>query len=153
MKKFLIAAVAVSTLAITTPVLTGTTMAGETPSAPGAKVYFVNLKDGMTVKSPIKIVFGLSGMGVAPAGTEKAKTGHHHLFINRAPFGKGEAGAAEADANVPSDGNHKHFGGGQTELMLELAPGKHTLQMVLADKDHIPHNPPVVSPVISITVE
>ena len=107
----------------------------------------------MTVKSPVKVIFGLSGMGVAPAGVEKAKTGHHHLFINRAPFGEGEDGAEEANANIPADDNHKHFGGGQTEMMLELPAGKHTLQMVLADQNHIPHNPPVVSPVISITVE
>ena len=128
-------------------------LAGETPSVPGTKVYFVNLKDGATVKSPVKVVFGLSGMGVAPAGIDKAKTGHHHLFINRPELGKGEDGADEFDANIPADEKHVHFGGGQTETTVELAPGKHTLQLVLGDKDHIPHNPPVVSDVITITVE
>ena len=127
--------------------------AGETASEPGSSVYFINLEDGATVSGPVKILFGLSGMGVAPAGIDKPKTGHHHLYINRAPFGEGEDGADEADFSIPADDNHKHFGGGQTEATLELAPGEHTLQLVLGDKDHIPHNPPVVSEVITITVE
>jgi len=127
--------------------------AGETKSAPGAKVYFLNLKDGTKVKSPFKVVFGLAGMGVAPAGTEKKMTGHHHLFIDRPILGKGEDGAEELVQNIPGDENHRHFGGGQTEIELELAPGKHTLQLVLGDKDHIPHNPPVTSEVISVIVE
>ncbi|MCR9139376.1 MAG: DUF4399 domain-containing protein [Alphaproteobacteria bacterium] len=127
--------------------------AGETPSAPGAKVYFVNIENGATVSSPVTIIFGLSGMGVAPAGTDKEKTGHHHLFIDRPALGEGEDGADELDYNIPADENHVHFGGGQTEMTLDLAPGRHTLQLVLADKDHIPHNPPVVSDVIEITVE
>ena len=128
-------------------------IAGETPSAPDAKVYFVDLENGSTVSSPVKVMFGLSGMGVAPAGTEKEKTGHHHLFVNRAPLGEGEDGAEELDFSIPADENHIHFGGGQTETMLELAPGEHTLQLVLADQNHIPHNPPVASEVITITVE
>ncbi|NNE23378.1 MAG: DUF4399 domain-containing protein [Rhizobiales bacterium] len=147
MKKLLSAA------AIIALALTGPAMAGETPAPEGASVYFVNLEDGATVKSPVKVVFGLTGMGVAPAGTEKANTGHHHILIDRAPLGKGPDGADEFDANLPADENHKHFGGGQTEMMLELPAGKHTLQLVLGDKDHIPHNPPVTSPVITITVE
>lgn len=147
MKKSIIAAVTLS-LAVASAA-----WAGETPSKPGAKAYFVNLKDGDTVKGPVKINFGLSGMGVAPAGIEKEGTGHHHLFIDRAPFLKGDDGLEETDLNIPADDNHKHYGGGQTETTLELAPGKHTLQMVLGDKDHIPHNPPVVSQVITITVE
>ena len=145
--KQVLAALAISALAL------GSAWAGETPSKPGAKVYFINLKDGDTVKGPVKVLFGLSGMGVAPAGTEKEGTGHHHLFIDRAPFLQGSDGGDEANMNIPADDNHKHFGGGQTETTLELAPGKHTLQMVFGDKDHIPHNPPVVSDVITITVE
>lgn len=129
------------------------TLAGETPAPDGASVYFVNLADGATVSSPVKVVFGLSGMGVAPAGTEKENTGHHHLFVDRPPFGEGEDGADEADYNIPADDNHIHFGGGQTEVSIDLTPGTHTLQMVLGDKDHIPHNPPIVSDVITITVE
>ncbi len=139
--------------AVAALMISGNAIAGETPSPEGAKVYFVNLKDGDKVKGPVKVIFGLSGMGVAPAGIEKEKTGHHHLFINRAPFGKGEDGADEADANIPADEKHKHFGGGQTEATVELPAGKHTLQLVLGDQNHIPHNPPVVSDVITITVE
>ena len=127
--------------------------AGETPSPPGAKVYFVNLKDGATVSSPVKVIFGLSGMGVAPAGIEKKGTGHHHLFIDRPDLGKGPDGKDELEANIPADDKHKHFGGGQTEASIELSPGKHTLQLVLGDQNHIPHNPPVKSKIISITVK
>ena len=128
-------------------------IAGDTPSTPGAKVYFVNLKDGATVSGPVKVVFGLSGMGVAPAGIEKEGTGHHHLFLNRPELGKGPDGKDEFEANIPADDNHKHYGKGQTETTLTLKPGKHTLQLVLGDQNHIPHNPPVVSEVITITVK
>lgn len=134
-------------------VLSGTAIAGETPSTPGAKQYFVNLEDGAKVKGPVTVIFGLSGMGVAPAGIEKEGTGHHHILLNRAPFGEGEDGKDEYDYNIPADDNHIHYGGGQTETVLELAPGQHTLQLVLGDQNHIPHNPPVYSDVITITVE
>lgn len=133
--------------------LSGGALAGELPSAAGAEQYFVNLKDGDTVSSPVKIIFGLAGMGVAPAGVEKSNTGHHHIFVDRAPIGEGEDGKEEFDLNIPADKNHIHYGGGQTEVLLELAPGKHTLQLVLADKDHIPHNPPIFSDVITVTVK
>jgi len=126
---------------------------GPTASNPDARVYFVNLSDGDLVKSPVTIVFGLSGMGVAPAGTEKENTGHHHLLIDRPPFGQGEDGADELVNGLPSDENHMHFGGGQTEVTLDLAPGTHTLQLVLGDAGHVPHSPPVVSEVITITVD
>ncbi|WP_170571523.1 DUF4399 domain-containing protein [Ruegeria atlantica] len=126
---------------------------GETPSNPEAKVYFVNLSDGDTVQSPVTVVFGLSGMGVAPAGTEKENTGHHHLLIDRPPLGDGEDGADELAYGLPSDDNHMHFGGGQTEVKLDLAPGEHTLQLVLGDAGHVPHATPIVSEVITITVE
>lgn len=134
-------------------VMTGASIAGETPSAPDAKVYFVNLDDGDTVASPVTIVMGLSGMGIAPAGIEMENTGHHHLYLNRPPFGEGEDGADEAIYNIPADENHIHFGGGQTETMLDLPAGQHTLQLVLGDMNHIPHVTPVVSDVITITVE
>lgn len=126
---------------------------GETPSNPEAEVYFVNLQDGATVTSPILVVFGLRGMGVAPAGTEAEMTGHHHLFVNRPPLGEGEDGAAELENGIPSDENHLHFGGGQTETEIELPAGTHTLQLVLGDWSHVPHATPIVSEVISITVE
>jgi hypothetical protein len=121
--------------------------AGETPSAAGAKVYFINVKDGAKVKSPFLVQFGLSGMGVAPAGVEKEKTGHHHLLIDA------ELTGDALNAPIPADDKHKHFGGGQTEIAVTLPPGKHTLQLVLGDWSHIPHNPPVMSDKISVTVE
>lgn len=126
---------------------------GETPSNPDAKVYFVNLADGDTVQSPVTVVFGLNGMGVAPSGVEKENTGHHHLLIDRPPIGEGEDGADELAYGLPADDNHLHFGGGQTEVTLDLAPGPHTLQLVLGDAGHVPHATPIVSEVITITVE
>ena len=128
-------------------------MAQMTASPEGAKVYFVNLGDGDTVSSPVTVVFGLSGMGVAPAGTDKENTGHHHLLINRPALGENEFGDQEFREGLPSDENHRHFGAGQTEVTLELPAGTHTLQLVLGDANHIPHDPPVVSDVITITVE
>ncbi|KUJ76523.1 rod shape-determining protein RodA [Ruegeria marisrubri] len=121
---------------------------GETPSNPDARVYIANLSDGETVKSPVTVVFGLSGMGVAPAGVEKEDTGHHHLLIDRPPLTE-----EELSAPLPSDENHRHFGAGQTEVTLELAPGPHTLQLVLGDHNHVPHSPPIVSEVITIIAE
>lgn len=147
MKNSIIAAIALSIMSA------GAAFAGETPSNPGATVYFGNLTDGATVSGPVKVVFGLSGMGIAPAGIEKEGTGHHHLLLNRAPFLEGEDGADEAIYNIPADENHIHYGGGQTETTLELGPGTHTLQLVLGDLNHVPHNPPVVSDVITITVK
>jgi len=147
MKKIVIAA------AMAALCLCGAVSAAENKSAEGARVYFINLQDGQTVRSPFKVQLGLSGMGVAPAGVEMENTGHHHLLINRPPLGQGEGGAQEFVANLPADENHLHFGRGQTEVMLELPSGKHTLQMVLGDMNHIPHSPAVVSSVITITVE
>lgn len=119
----------------------------QTPSPDGAKAYFIGLEDGATVSSPVTIHFGIKGMGVAPAGVDKANTGHHHLIVDAA-F-EGEA-LMEA---IPSDENHRHFGGGQTEVTLALPPGKHTLQLVFADMNHVPFAPPVMSAPITITVE
>ena len=128
-------------------------MAGDTKSPPGATQYFVTLADGAVVSSPLKVVFGLSGMGVAPAGVEAENTGHHHLLIDRPPLGQGEDGADEFDNGLIADEHNVHFGKGQTETVIELAPGSHTLQLVLGDADHVPHNPPVMSEVITITVK
>lgn len=153
MKKFLGLAAAAATIAFAVPAQTVTAAAGDTPAPKDAKVYFINLKDGATVSNPVKVQFGLSGMGVAPAGTEKKNTGHHHLFVNRPALGKGPDGADELEANIPADENHIHFGGGQTETSLTLKPGKNTLQLVLADQNHIPHKTPVTSGVITITVK
>ena len=119
----------------------------QTPSPPGAKVYIINLKDGDTVTSPFKVQFGLTGMGVAPAGVEKPNTGHHHLIIDTTLTPE------QMKAPIPMDAQHIHFGGGQTEAMVTLPPGKHTLQLVLGDWSHIPHVPPVMSTPITITVK
>ena len=122
-------------------------LAGETPAPEGAAVYFIGLEDGATVSNPVTIRFGAKGIGVAPAGVEKAKTGHHHLLIDT---------TLEGDAlneAIPADDNHKHFGGGQTEVTVELSPGTHTLQLVMGDHNHIPHMPPVMSERITVTVE
>ena len=127
--------------------------AQDTASPEGARVYFVNLDDGATVSSPVTVVFGLEGMGVAPAGTEKENTGHHHLLLNRPPLGEGEIGEEEFIYGLPADENHMHFGGGQTQTTLELTPGEHTLQLVLGDMGHVPHDPPVMSEQITIVVE
>ncbi len=105
------------------------------------------------MSGPVTVRFGLSGMGVAPAGTDVEHTGHHHLLLNRPPLGEGPDGAEELSVSLPADDNHRHFGGGQTEVTLELEPGQHTLQLVLGDMNHVPHDPPVVSEVITITVE
>lgn len=110
-----------------------------------AEVYIVSPRDGARICGPVRVVFGLRGMGVAPAGMERAGTGHHHLLINT-PL-------PPAGLPVPSDEHHRHFGNGQTETLLELPPGEYTLQLLLADHLHIPHEPPVVSPRITITVE
>jgi hypothetical protein len=118
----------------------------QTPSPAGAKVYFINLKDGAEVDSPFLVQFGLSGMGVAPAGVEKPNTGHHHLLIDTTMTPE------QMKEPMPADDNHKHFGGGQTEAMVTLPPGKHTLQLLLGDWTHIPHVPPVMSEPITITV-
>jgi uncharacterized protein DUF4399 len=119
----------------------------QTPAPAGATVYFINLKDSDAVTSPFKVQFGLTGMGIAPAGIERANTGHHHVLVDT------RLTEAEAKAAVPMDMRHLHFGGGQTETMLTLPPGQHTLQLVLGDWSHIPFAPPIVSPVITVTVK
>ena len=108
------------------------------------KVYFINLEDGDELKSPFLIQFGLSGKGIAPAGIDVDNTGHHHLLINQNEI--------NYSMPIPSSDQHLHFGIGQTETMLNLPLGKHKLQLVLGDKYHIPHNPPLVSEIIEITV-
>lgn len=122
--------------------------AGETPAPDGASAYIISPADGATVSSPLTVLFGLSGMGVAPAGVEKDKTGHHHLLLDT-PMLSGE----DLDFSIPADDKHIHFGGGQTETQLELAPGTHTLQLLLGDQNHVPHMPPIASDAVTITVE
>lgn len=118
----------------------------KTPSPKGAKVYIISPRDGATVKSPVRVRFGLIGMGVAPAGVDIPDTGHHHLIIDLDEL-------PSLDLPLPATDNVKHFGKGQTEAKIELSPGKHTLQLVLGDKIHLPHSPAVISKKITITVE
>ena len=141
LSKFVLAALAIGAAAVVTPA------SAQTPSPAGAKVYIINLKDGDTVSSPFKVQFGLTGMGVAPAGVEKPNTGHHHLIIDTT------LSADELKAPIASDAKHVHFGGGQTEAMVTLPPGKHTLRLVLGDWSHIPHVPPVMSEPITVEVK
>jgi hypothetical protein len=116
-----------------------------TPSPADAKVYIISPKNGATVHNPVTVRFGLSGMGVAPAGTVAENTGHHHLII--------DSPLPPLDQPLPKDDTHLHFGKGQTETVLTLKPGKHTLQLVLGDANHVPHDPPVVSEKITIRVK
>ena len=132
-------------LAAAAVVLVSGFAAAQTASPQGARVYFINLKNGQHVKSPVLVQFGLSGMGVAPAGSQNPNTGHHHLII--------DADTPPAGMPIPADEKHRHFGGGQTEISVPLTPGNHTLQLVLADGGHVPHNPAVVSEKISVTVD
>jgi hypothetical protein len=113
--------------------------------ASAADLYFITPRDGETVYGDFKVGFGLAGMGVAPAGIDVPNTGHHHLLIDLETL-------PAMDAPLPSNDNVRHFGGGQTETMLSLDPGKHTLQLLLGNYSHIPHESPVMSEKITITV-
>lgn len=114
------------------------------PAPEDAQVYFISPTDGDTVVSPVTIRFGLRGMGVAPAGINLPATGHLHLLVNTKP--------PSPKLPIPGDAHHLHFGGGQTETEIELPPGEHTLQLLLGDHMHVPHDPPVISSPITITV-
>jgi len=116
-------------------------------SAPSeARVYFITPVNGQIVTQTFTVKFGLSGMGVAPAGTQKDNTGHHHILID------GEA-LPDMSKPLPATDHIKHFGGGQTETELTLSPGEHTLQLLLGNYAHVPHDKPVLSEKISITVQ
>lgn len=125
--------------------LTGTALERQ-PSPEGATVYFIGLADGATVSSPFVVRFGLRGMGVAPAGINLPKTGHHHLLVD-APLPE------DLSQPLPMSDQYRHFGGGQTEVELELPAGEHTLQLMLGDYLHVAHQPAVVSEVIRVRVE
>ena len=116
-----------------------------TPRPADAKIYIISPTNGESVSSPVTVRFGLSGMGIAPAGVVSPNTGHHHLIV--------DAPSPSGGVPVPKDDKHIHFGGGQTETSLQLTPGKHTLQLELADKDHVPFEPQLVSDVVTITVK
>ncbi len=117
---------------------------GPTPSKEGASVRIISPADGEYLDSPVTVVFGLSGMGIAPAGVDRAETGHHHLII--------DAHLPPMRQVIPLSEKYRHFGGGQTQVTLELEPGEHTLQLLLGDYNHIPHEPPVYSETVRIHV-
>ena len=117
-----------------------------TKAPAGARAYIISPKNGDTVPATVTVQFGLKGMGVAPAGVTQANTGHHHLLIDMAKL-------PDMTVPMPATDTLKHFGGGQTETELTLAPGTHTLQLVIGDYLHIPHDAPIVSDKITITVK
>lgn len=121
-------------------------LAEPSPAPDGARAYIISPKAGEEVTSPVLVQFGLAGMGVAPAGVAKENTGHHHLLIdvNELPA---------LNTPIPADSQHLHFGGGQTQVELALPPGEHSLQLMLGDHFHVPHNPPVVSEKVIFTVK
>ncbi len=117
---------------------------GRSPAPATAEVYFIEPADGARLHSPVTVKFGLRRMGVAPAGVQHPDTGHHHLLIDQPDY--------HLDRPLPKTAQIVHFGGGQTEGEIELPPGRHTLQLLLADHSHIPHDPVVRSEIITITV-
>ena len=112
----------------------------------GAMAYIIEPADGARVTNPVRVVFGLKGIGVAPAGVDRNDAGHHHLLVDTGM-------PANLGLPIPNDEQHRHFGGGQTETTLTLTPGRHTLQMLLGDHLHIPHDPPIASGVVTIEVQ
>jgi hypothetical protein len=144
MKRLLLALALVTTA--------GYALAADTPALPvtkapaGAEVYIISPQDGATVPQSFTVRFGLKGMGVAPAGVVHENTGHHHLLVDVKEL-------PSAGQPIPKDEQHIHFGGGQTETTLKLAPGTHTLQLELGDSNHIPFDPPLVSKPITVHVK
>lgn len=138
-------AITLSLALLTAPVAAfAESMMSDAPANAG--VYFVQPTDDATVDQTFKVVFGLRNMGVAPAGIEKSGTGHHHLLIDTEV-------PSDLSKPLPATDQVKHFGGGQTETEITLSPGKHTLQLLVGDHMHVPHNPPVVSEKITVMVE
>lgn len=139
-------------LAVALATLTASAFAADAPGLPvtkapaGAEVYIISPRDGATVGQEVTVQFGLKGMGVAPAGVKKEGTGHHHLLVDVKDM-------PAAGQPIPKDETHMHFGNGQTEATIKLAPGKHTLQLEMADENHIPFDPPVVSKAITVNVK
>ena len=125
---------------------TAAAVADPTAAPAGAEVYIIKPANGARVKSPVTVVFGLKGMGVAPAGVQFENTGHHHLLVDTDL-------PADLTQPLPATDHIRHFGKGQTETTIELPPGKHTLQLVLANWTHVPFDPPIMSPVITVTVK
>ncbi len=116
-------------------------------SAEGAQVYLISPQDGEVVSQQFKVQFGLAKMGVAPAGAKLKNTGHHHVLIDT------DIKSIDFSTSLPATENIRHYGGGQTEGLLTLSPGTHTLQLLLGNYVHIPHKKPVLSEKITITVK
>jgi hypothetical protein len=148
MRTVLLAALILAVPLATVPLARAQTpaVAAEHSASPaGAEAYIISPKDGAKVHGPVLVQFGLKVMGIAPAGVKMDNTGHHHLLIDtEAP--------SDLSAPLPATDKIVHFGKGQTETTLHLAPGKHTLQLLLGDQNHVPHNPPVMSKKITINV-
>jgi hypothetical protein len=138
---------------VTLGILVGTALiaqaafADRTPSPAGAEVYFIAPRNGAKLHGPVIVKFGLKGMGVAPAGVKFDNTGHHHLLIDT------DESSLDLNAPLPASDKVVHFGKGQTETQVTLAPGKHTLELLFADYTHTPFDPVVHSKKITITVE
>ena len=109
-----------------------------------SELYFIEPKDGQVVEKTFVVKFGLKDFGVAPAGYDINNTGHHHLLI--------DVELPVLNKPIPADANHLHFGGGQTETLVTLSPGEYSLQLLVGDKFHIPHNPPVISEKIKVSI-
>ncbi|PRY08118.1 DUF4399 domain-containing protein [Paraburkholderia sp. BL25I1N1] len=141
MYKIIAVAALVMSAALASP---NAALAGTTPAPAGAHAYIGYPNDGQVVPAnkPFKVWFGLRYMGVAPKGVKFPNTGHHHLLI--------DTDLPPMDQEIPSDRNHLHFGAGETETMIQLPPGKHTLQLLMGDDMHVPHNPPVYSKKITV---
>jgi hypothetical protein len=130
-------------MAVAAPLAAGAAME-RTPAPEDAEVYIIAPKDGARVTSPVTVRFGARNVGVAPSGVDQAATGHHHLLI--------DTDLPALNQPIPSDDRHVHFGGGQTETTIDLAPGEHTLQLLMGDARHVPHDPPITSEPVTITV-
>ncbi|MBK1695710.1 DUF4399 domain-containing protein [Rhodovibrio salinarum] len=115
-----------------------------TPAPEDANVYIITPNEGERVTSPVTVRFGANNIGVAPSGVEHEKTGHHHLLV--------DTDLPDLNAPIPADDHHIHFGGGQTQTTIELEPGEHTLQLLMGDAKHLPHDPPITSETVTITV-
>lgn len=134
-------------LALVAGLLDGGPALARTSAPPNAQVYFIWPQDGAVIAGgKFWVRMGLRGMGVAPKGIDMANTGHHHLLIDTDL-------PQDMSKPIPNDRNHLHFGAGETEARVELPPGRHTLQLLVGDKDHVPHDPPVVSKKITVTVK
>jgi len=141
----LIVALLLSHAPLTSMAQNAPTAMPRTAAPANAAAYIISPANGAEVKSPFIVRFGLRGMGVAPAGVTNANTGHHHLLID-------VDNLPPDNLPLPATDQIRHFGGGQTEVELSLPPGRHTLQLVLGDANHVPHDPPVRSEKITITV-